>query len=516
MKKMKKLVGILLTLAMVVAMSITTFAEENSGYTISTKEDDNHTYEVYQIFTGDWDGTTKVLSNVKWGQNGKNGDMNVNEGSKVDESILSNLAGVNSKSDTEKLAVIKTYADLDSNKKFGEVTKDNPLPNVPVGYYLIKDKDGSQTGENSSYTLYLVNVVNDNVEITRKADKPTSEKKVKDVNDSSNTDEDNHNYKDKWIDSADYDIGDDVPFQLKGTVISERYADYKTYKFVFHDKQSAGLTFKKETVKVYVDGKELRTGYEVKTDGLEDGDTFEVIFEDLKKIEAVHAGSVITVEYKSELNSNAIIGSEGNPNEMYLEYSNNPNTDKGNETGKTPDDKVIVFTYLLEVNKVNENQDPLTGAEFTLEKKVGPDEENWKAIDVIKNEAGTLFTFKGLDEGTYRLTETVTPSGYNTIEPLVFTVTANHDITSDAPELKGITGNATTGVIEFTLATLKDEKGKDTDKLAGLATTVENKKGTTLPSTGGMGTTILYVVGAILVIGAGILLVTKKRMNANK
>ena len=515
MKKMKKLVGILLTLAMIVAMSITAFATENSGYTISTKEDDNHTYEVYQIFTGDWDETTKVLSNVKWGKNGKNGNASDIGGTKVDESILSELAGKNSDSDTGKLAVIEKYADLTSDK-FGEVTKNNPLQKVPVGYYLIKDKDGSQTGENSSYTLYLVNVVNDNVEITRKADKPTSEKKVKDVNDSSNTDEDNHNYKDKWIDSADYDIGDDVPFQLKGTVISERYADYKTYKFVFHDKQSAGLTFKKETVKVYVDGKELSTGYEVKTDGLEDGDTFEVIFEDLKKIEAVHAGSVITVEYKSTLNEAAVIGEKGNPNTMHLEYSNNPNTDKGDETGKTPDDTVIVFTYLLEVNKVNEDQEALTGAEFTLEKKVGPDEENWKAIDVIKNGAGTLFTFKGLDDGTYRLTETVTPSGYNTIEPLVFTVTAKHDITSDDPKLESITGDAKTGIIKFTSATLKDENGKDTGKLGGLATTVENKKGTTLPSTGGMGTTILYVVGAILVIGAGILLVTKKRMNANK
>lgn len=510
MKKMKKLVGILLTLAMIVAMSVTAFAEEGSRYTISTNST-GHTYEVYQIFTGDWDDTEKVLSNVKWGTDGKRPE-GVEVGGKVDSATLDALTAVNSKSDTEKLAVIKDYANLTT--VYGEVTSDSPLKNVPVGYYLIKDKNTSQANkENESYTLYIVNVVSKDVEIKPKANVPTSEKKVKDVNDSGNTAHDG-----AWIDSADYDIGDEVPFQLKGIVASD-YANYKVYKFVFHDKESAGLTFEASTVEVFVDGVKIENPtegepyYRVTTPG--DGDTFDVTFADLKRITSVHAESVITVEYKSILNENAELGSKGNSNTMHLEYSNNPNDEQGGETGKTPDDTVVVFTYKLDVNKVDENKKPLSGAEFILEKK-GVDKdgnETWTSIAVIKNEAGTTFTFKGLDDGVYKLSETTTPSGYNTIEPIIFTVSATHDTLADKPKLTALTGEAENGVITF--ASTKKEV-PDNDPAGELSTTVENKKGTTLPSTGGMGTTILYVIGAILVIGAGILLVTKKRMNANK
>ena len=510
MKKMKKLVGILLTLAMIVAMSVTAFAEEtSSGYKIYTNST-GHTYEIYQIFTGDYaDG---VLSNVKWGTDGKRPE-GVEVGGKVDSATLKALTDVNSMSDTGKLAVIKNYANLTT--VYGKVTSDRALENVPVGYYLIKDEDESQKNENASYTLYIVNVVKENVEIKPKADVPTSEKKVKDVNDSGNTAHDND-----WIDSADYDIGDKVPFQLKGIVASD-YANYNVYKFVFHDKESAGLTFEASTVEVFVDGVKIENPtegepyYRVTTP--DDGDTFDVTFADLKKITStsVHAGSVITVEYKSILNENAVLGSAGNPNTMHLEYSNNPNDAQGGETGKTPDDTVIVFTYKLDVNKVDENKNPLSGAEFILEKKGFNNDgnETWTSIAVIKNEAGTTFTFKGLDDGVYKLSETKTPSRYNTIEPIIFTVSATHDILANNPKLTALTGEAENGVI--TLASTKKE-GSNNDPAGELSTTVENKKGTTLPSTGGMGTTILYVIGAILVIGAGILLITKKRMNANK
>lgn len=512
MKKMKKLVGILLTLAMVVAMSITTFAEEN-GTTPSTTSNtteykitapnNTHTYEIYQIFTGTWDAG--VLTNVKWGKNGIE-----TTGTKVNSSILSELTKKNSSTSTEKLEEIKKYANLNAEEVFKTVTNGSSAM-VPTGYYLIKDKDKSlEKDANDSYTLYLVKIVNENIIITPKADKPTSEKKVKDVNDTEGTTS-------GWIDSADYDIGDAVPFQLKGTVASD-YANYEKYKFVFHDQESAGLTFDVNSVKVYVDGTQITSGYTVTT-STTDGDTFDVTFANLKEINSVQAGSVITVEYESTLNDKAVIGSAGNPNEMYLEYSNNPNNAQGGETGKTPKDKVIVFTYKLDVNKVGEDgETPLSGAEFKLEKKVKTkDGESWSEIAVSKNTEGTIFTFKGLDDGVYKLSETQTPAGYNTIEDIEFTVSATHEENSGDPKLTSLTGNATNGVLTFTATKVKDAKGHDTDQVAGeLSTTVQNKKGTTLPETGGMGTTILYVVGAILVIGAGILLVTKKRMNANK
>ena len=256
-----------------------------------------------------------------------------------------------------------------------------------------------------------------------------------------------------------------------------------------------------------MDGTEITTGFEVVTEGLDDDCTFEVVFENLKDIDSVHAGSVITVEYESELNSNAVLGSAGNPNKMHLEFSNNPNDEQGGETGETPDDTVIVFTYKTVINKVDGENKPLTGAEFTLEKKVKDDEAeggyHWETITVVKNEEGTTFTFSGLDDGDYRLTETTTPDGYNTIDPIEFTITAEHDILSDNPALTSLNGNATTGEITFTSNT--------TD--GSLTADVVNQSGATLPETGGMGTTLFYVIGGILVVGAGVLLITKKRMS---
>ena len=486
MKRMKKLAAMMLSLIMALVLAVPAFAAENT-YTITAPSND-HTYEVYQIFTGDY--ANGVLSNVKWGKNGTG-----TEGEAVSSDIITELTGATG-SDTEKLEVISKYVNLESTE-FGTVKGGSTL-DVPGGHYLIKDVDGALEGEEDAYTLYVVEVVGD-VTIEPKSDVPESEKKVKDTNDTDGTTTD-------WQDSADWDIGDKVPFQLKGTV-ADNYDDYKVYQFIFHDKESAGLTFDSTSVKVYVDGTEITTGFEVVTEGLDDDCTFEVVFENLKDIDSVHAGSVITVEYESELNSNAVLGSAGNPNKMHLEFSNNPNDEQGGETGETPDDTVIVFTYKTVINKVDGENKPLTGAEFTLEKKVKDDEAeggyHWETITVVKNEEGTTFTFSGLDDGDYRLTETTTPDGYNTIDPIEFTITAEHDILSDNPALTSLNGNATTGEITFTSNT--------TD--GSLTADVVNQSGATLPETGGMGTTLFYVIGGILVVGAGVLLITKKRMS---
>lgn len=146
--------------------------------------------------------------------------------------------------------------------------------------------------------------------------------------------------------------------------------------------------------------------------------------------------------------------------------------------------------------------DALEGAEFTLSKKLA--DGSLQEVAVVKNTAGTTFTFSGLDDGDYVLSETTTPDGYNKIDDVEFTVTAKHDEDSETPKLTELTGDVTTGSLTFTSST----------SAGSLTTDVVNKKGSVLPSTGGMGTTILYVVGTILVLAAGILLVTKKRMDA--
>lgn len=174
MKHLKKIMSLILTAIMVIAMCVPVMADNANGYTI-TAPANGHTYEVYQIFTGTLttEGTDDVLSNIKWGKNGTRA-----EGTDVSETILNELKAKKNATDSEKLEVIKKYVDLtDANNKYGSVTSENPLNNVPAGYYLIKDSDGSQTGQvNSSYTTYLVSVVG-SVEITPKADKPSSEKK---------------------------------------------------------------------------------------------------------------------------------------------------------------------------------------------------------------------------------------------------------------------------------------------------------------------------------------------------
>ena len=490
MKHMKKLASFLLALVMVFSLATTAFAADT---TITAPAGSTRTYDVYQIFTGDLSG--KVLSNVKWGKNGTG-----TVGEAVPQDTLDALAKVNSLSDTEKLAAISKYVNLNS-EKFGTVSDGSPL-NAPTGYYLIKDN--GPVGDGEAYSLYVVQIVGPTT-ISPKVSTVTSEKKVDDKNDSNTTQDEV-----KWEDSADYDIGDDVPFQLKAT-IAQDYDNYKVYKLTFHDKESAGLTFKPDTVVVKIDGTTVDSSkYEVVTTGLTDGDTFEVRFADLKST-AAKAGSVITVEYSSTLNDQAVLGSTGNPNTMHVTYSNNPNDEQGGENGKTPDDTVIVFTYKVVANKVTKNPAyveggseseyiPLKGAGFTLYKK----NASGKYVAVgseVKGDEMTTFEWKGLDDGDYKISETTTPAGYNTIADIEFTITAEHDVLSDNPTLTSLSGgNKFTGEVST----------------GAVSADIENNAGSTLPETGGIGTTIFYVIGSILVLGAVVLLVTKKRMGASK
>ena len=487
-KAMKKLMAALLAVAMVCAMAIPAFAEgagaAGTTYTI-TIDNPVGTYEAYQIFSGDLhDGT---LSNVTWGT-GVTTDGQTYFGTAKDKAAAldnSNVKAFAEEVSSYLAAPSGTYA-------AGKIT------GLSAGYYLIKN---STVGENETYTSFILKVVKD-VKVSPKGDKPTLEKKVMDTNDSTGETT-------GWQDSADYDIDDEVPFQLTAKIASN-FADYKTYKFVFHDEQSEGLTFMPDTVEVTVGGTKLTTDkYDVIT-STGDKCTFHVVIDDLKQIPSAAAGAKVVVEYKSKLNEKAKIGSKGNPNEAYLEYSNNPYDTNGTTT--TPKDKVTVFTFKVVANKTDGATDKtLPGAAFALYKKDKAGNYNLVKLNnatlsngvyTIVDNTQTTFEWEGLDDGDYKISEVITPAGYNTIDDQFFTVVATHDTESDDPQLKTLTGNATDGTIEFTP---KMDEGS-------LSTTIENNRGTTLPGTGGIGTTIFYVIGGGLMVAAAVLLITKKRM----
>ena len=504
MKNMTKLFALALALIMVLGLATTA-----SAYTISmTSSEDGsgvagHTYEVYQIYTGTMSviNGKETLGEVKYGQNFKG----MTAGEAVPEEDLAEIAAMSG----------ATAAEYFKNQIDGEpiaTLNDNnnhTSEDLTPGYYLIIDVS-ENLPENETASAFILEVIDDVAIMSKHTSAPKTEKKIDDTNDS--VDATNEII---WHDSADHDIGDAIPFKLEMTVPSA-FAAFKEnnakegatvipYRFVFHDTEEKGLTFNKIT-KVTVDGEEITSGFELVTNP-DDDCTFEVVFADMTTIESIKVGSKVCVEYLSVLNENAIIGSKGNVNEVYGEYRNFNNPE---EPKFTPKDTVIAFTYKVVVNKVDENKQPLAGATFTLE-KYNAKTDSWIAIRQVETEAGTVFTFNGLDDGIYRLTEDEAPAGYNKIAPVQFTVTADHDIVWETQErlevLDSLSGDAESGEAE--IGELEFTKSEDNGTLS---TDVVNKSGVVLPETGGIGTTIFYIVGSLLAVAAVVLLVTKKRM----
>ena len=516
-----------------------------------------HTYEIFQIFTGDLStetsgegegATSTILSNIKWGKNGAG-----TEGTLVEKTVLDALAGITSTADAAKVDAIlaalgMTKAQLVDANAYKPDVEAGSVNSVPTGYYIVKDKDESQEDENDAYSLLMIEVVGP-TELTAKMDTPEVEKKVKDVNDSTGATTD-------WQDSADYDIGDEVPFQLTAT-LANNVSSYKQYHITFVDTLEAGKFSAISDLTIKVDGVAVGsvtgfnaavTGEAATTAGFEKTITFTPATGSTY-LPTTLDGKTVTVEFTATLGTGAAIGSAGNANTVELKFSNNPNDDQGGEEGKTPPDKVKVFTYKVDVNKVQPgataDADPvaLTGANFTLYKEVAGTssvaEEGQEptvsypagaqtgatikatfdasikatALDdakyyvVVGNKtgdaAGSTFEFKGVDDGNYVLVETTVPTGYNAWESVAFTIEATHATTADDPTLTSLTGGDL-----FT-----GNAGSVTVADGTLETNVLNQKGSVLPSTGGIGTTIFYVVGSILVVAAGVLLITKKRMS---
>lgn len=518
------------------SFSASAVATENTISFTGQEGTGTHTYQAYMIFSGtavaNGFGGAAELQGIQWANS--TGAAEFLTALKDDATIGTDFADCTTaaavadvlKGYSVNSAKAKAFADLAiANKEKLKAVGDagSTITAAEDGYYVIEET--GVTAGTSTMTAHLLGVYDASAgaEITVKSSLPTFEKKIMDSNDSGTTVQDGST-NDAWQDSADHDFGDKVPFQLTGTLPGD-YASYKQYKMVFHDNLQDGVYGSPENVKVYY--KHGDTTKEISSDkytisnpntaddGFADthGDktcNLEINIANLKTATGdvtLQAGDKIIVEYQAELLTAANMGEAGNWNSGYLEYSNNPyHTGEGDTTSKTPEDMVVDFTYQLAVNKVDNALKPLKGAGFTLYKY------NGTVYEAVGTEITgvTTFEFKGVDAGQYKLVETTTPKGFNTVDELEFIVKAEHDETSDTPTLTSLTVVDTDG---NSLTATNTEAGKFVvTKKDGLAATqIINNSGSTLPSTGGIGTTMFYVGGGVLVAGAGVILITKKR-----
>ncbi len=539
-KVIKKLLAALLAVAMVCAMAIPAFAFEPW----ETKEDlyDHHDYIAFQIFKGVISSKDNpTLSDVTWGSHITDPD-NFLEKLKGAPIIGAQFQSIVATDATDAatvqkvLAVISKWDDSDANSiafaRFvchylysdGGAPKSNIVGHggaitIPeAGYYLIVDTINFNDGDYyHAYNSFLL--VNDthqgefNVIINHKVVKPTVEKKV--------YDNDNNDISSAggWGSSADHAINEKFQFQLIAKLPAGRdegraYDYYDKYTVCFNDTLSEGITYDGlDSVVIESNGTPYditkdSSKYDIDTTDLESQNSFVVKIHDVKTCAEgldLNDGATITVTYTAHLNDKAYVNtgssSTENKNSVQLQYSNNPRP--GEYWGTTPKSEVYVYTYQLNNTKHAEKEDgtPLPGAVFQLYSdkdctqevklyKVGniyfpikdaTDKEK-DAVQMISGQDGQ-FNVKGLDAGTYYLKEITPPDGYSACADKEIVISATHDVNHVS-----LSGN--------------------------LSTTIINKKagGITLPSTGGIGTTIFYVVGGGLMVAAIVLLVTKKRM----
>ncbi len=603
MKSLKKFTSVLLALVMALGLTCTAFATD---YTITINNTaSGYQYTAYQIVSGDVStlNSKYVLTNLEWGSGlshanfdnafwTKLANIKASDGSYPFTDNGSELRGNTWEWEIiwralESCAyddvVLQQFAELmysymtDSDKTtYGYTsTWDGSSYTITVdepGYYLIETTTAPEDGAYTRYILVMVVDENTAATVNDKSAVPTI---------------------DKAVSNLDVNIGDTVTYYLAATLPTE-YASYTTYQLNFYDTLSAGLTYTTDSVVVKVFDSEdkykaylayknawgvdssvtaatsdtsttVASGYTA-TIGTYNATTGTAITISITDTNALKDGdgntitvtkdSIIAVEFTATLNSSAVIGDPGNPNEVYLTYSNNPYN--SSSTGKTVKDIVYTWTYALELTKTNASGSALEGAEFKLYRitDINTDEKEYAVINTDtgivtkwttdETEATVLTTDSdgklkitgdriiGLDASVlyndgatitkqtirYYLTEITAPTGYNLLDGNIeieitptYTQSGETDLTNDYITLSNLTatcmvaGNNVTSYPSF--GSIDYSKGVS-DGLVSF--TITNYAGFNMPSTGGIGTTIFYVVGGVLVVGAVVLLITRKRM----
>lgn len=532
MNYIKRICTLIMVLAMVLSLAVPAMAADEGKFDITIKQEFSatHTYEAYQIFSGELYGD--VLSNIQWGE-GVNGPaiitaLKANDTTNTvfaEANIAQQVADLLSTHSTNT-ALIHAFRHIVAENltetyhiSTGPVDGTYTIANVEPGYYFIKDKNGSLDETNETYTNYILEIVGE-TNITPKGGRVIHDKLIEDGG--------------NRVEAADYSIGDTVKFVLRGS-LPENYAVFSKYAYSFVDTLSEGLTFNKD-VKVYLENAgtktELTTGFEVNVgeNATAKGASFTVDFADLKAIKdrTIDDHTTIIVEYTATLNDKAEIGAPGNKNESYIIFDNDPHSD---EKGETPKDYVFVFTWELDVDKIDgKTEAGLANAKFVLYRELSGTKQYVKldsdhkvtgwvsgtvdesGADVIPADATTLvsdqngdFVIIGLEADRYYLKETDAPDGYHLLENVI-----NIDIRAEVTESE----DGTTGVVTRLEIKVDSNPIADGDKETGVvAMEVINNPGATLPETGGMGTTLFYVFGGLMVAAAVVLLVTKKRMS---
>lgn len=561
-KVLKGLVAVAATAAMAVAGfagASTAMAVDGNTVNVTVPGAESnlngHAYTAYQILSGTQATSGGALGDAEWGT-GIN-DAAFLKALKADTTIGKYFANVtDAKGFAEALSNTDNFpADgantrlvakiaMKNTKGTGTALAAGGSTQLDKGYYLIVDS----TADGQTVYNPAVLAITSDIEIKDKTDVPTLEKKVQENKKDATGDT---AYGSKFNDVADYNIGDDVPFHLIGSVPD--MSQYETYTYKFTDTFDKGFdAVDTSNVKVYLsnDKKLDLEGESVDTDitsyfsgtngsiqytpateaqGETAGTkaTLTVSTKDLKKAATYskEQPQYVIVSYTAKLNANAKIGLPGNVNEAYLTYSNKPDQSGQGEnqpTGNTPEDKVIVFTYGLDVTKVDSKntETKLKDAEFKLKNSDG----KWATItdgkvtgwadtelqgSVLKSDESGKFKVEGLDDGEYTLKETKAPAGYN-LPADGFSVT----LTATTANNQAWDGTATKALTN--LAVKVGQTDGTGDVTTGLgAITIKNTQGSSLPSTGGMGTVLLYVAGiAVFVLAGATLVMALRRRNA--
>ena len=489
-KAMKKLMAALLAVAMVCAMAIPAFAAPATNGSITVKNTvDGKTYNIYKILNLETNGTGNDASSYTAFKYKATTEWESFVGSSI--YLKSDKDGYVTWKDTaENAADIEAFSKAAMKfakdltpvaTKVADSSGSVTFTGLELGYYLI-----TSDVDTSSKALCMLSTTKPSATVQEKNGAPTVTKEVEYASDS-------------WGQGNDGNVGDTVNFHTTIYV-----TDGNPTNYVLHDKMSNGLTFKEDSIAVKVNDTTPITNYTVKYTNT-DKCTFEISFPN----GTLHTNDKVVVTYSATINSNAVVGTAGNDNETWLKYG---------ESGKTIPSNTKTYTWKFNIFKYFTDSDDtmqyLANVEFVLYRKNADDKAEYAKFDPNnkltgwtenESEAGKLTTnatsnvvVEGLDAGTYFLKETATPVGFNSL-----TSDVEVQITSSCNILRGAIY-----AVQYKMADEEDFTDTDDEKVVP----IENKRGTTLPGTGGIGTTIFYVVGGGLMAAAAILLITKKRM----